>query len=150
MSGILDLVKEFPVRHAEAGEAVLEQGDASGVMLVMIDGDVEISRDGVTMATAAGPGLVFGDMAALLGGAHMATVRALVPSSFAVVENPRAFLEGSPQASLYVAELLARRLMLVSQYLVDVKRQYEGHDHLGMVDDVLGSLIHLQPAPARR
>jgi CRP-like cAMP-binding protein len=119
-------------------------------MLVMIDGEVEISRDGVTVATAAGPGLVFGDMAALLGGAHMATVRARVASSFAVVDRPREFLEGSPQASLYVAELLARRLMLLSKYLVDVKRQYEGHDHLGMVDDVLGSLIHMQPRPDRR
>jgi hypothetical protein len=29
--------------------------------------------------------------------------------------------------------------------LADVKQQYEGHDHLGMVDDVLDTLMHHQP-----
>ena len=44
-----------------------------------------------------------------------------------------------------MAELLARRLTALTKYLIDVKRQYDGHDHIGMVDDVLGTLMHLQP-----
>ena len=46
---------------------------------------------------------------------------------------------------LHVCELLARRLDSLNNYLVDVKRQFEGHDHIGMVDEVLESLLHRQP-----
>ena len=53
-------------------------------------------------------------------------------------------------ASLHVAELLARRIDTLNRYLIDVKNQYEGHDHLGMVDDVLGSLMHRQPKGAAK
>jgi CRP-like cAMP-binding protein len=85
-------------------------------------------------------------MSVLLGRPATATVRAITPAVLSVVENPRQFLIEHPQVSLYVAELLARRLDSLNKYLVDVKRQYEGHDHLGMVDDVLDSLMN-RPHP---
>ena len=88
------------------------------------------------------PGVVFGEMAALLGGLATATVRTLGPAVFYVIEQPREFLMAHPEASFYVAELLARRLDALNKYLIDVKRQYEGHDHLGMVDEVLEALMH--------
>jgi CRP-like cAMP-binding protein len=89
-------------------------------------------------------------MSVLLGCPHTATVRALKPSRFAVIEHPREFLMSSPESSLEVATLLARRLDALSKYLVDVKRQYEGHDHLGMVDEVLETLMHRQPRSPTR
>jgi CRP/FNR family transcriptional regulator, cyclic AMP receptor protein len=72
-------------------------------------------------------------------------VRALKPSSFAIIEDPQQFLSSSAEASLHVARLLAKRLDALNKYLVDVKAQYEGHDHIGMVDEVLGALMHRQP-----
>ncbi len=150
MSGLLEFVKNHPTRQFNAGEVVLTQGHQTGLMLVLINGEVEVLRDEVCVATAAQPGVVFGEMAALLGGPHTATVRTRVPSSFAIVENPRGFLESSPAASLYVAELLARRLLALNRYLIDVKRQYEGHDHLGMVDEVLETLMNRQPRQMAR
>src|SRR5689334_15495683 len=135
MNAILPLVKDHRRQQFQAGDIVIQQGGQSGVMLVLLEGEVEVLRDEVCVATAAQPGVIFGEMSALLGGSHGATVRARSASSFAVIENPRAFLDSSAQASLFVAELLARRLNALNQYLVDVKRQYEGHDHLGMVDD---------------
>jgi CRP-like cAMP-binding protein len=150
MSGMLGLVKGYPVRQFAAGEIVLNQGEASGFMLVLIEGSVEILRDEVCVATVSQAGAVFGEMSTLLGGPHTATVRTRVPSSFALVENPRAFLENSTEASLHVAELLARRLSALNKYLVDVKRQYEGHDHISMVDEVLETLLHQHSRPVRR
>ena len=97
------------------------------------------------VARASEPGNVFGEMSVLLGSAHHATVRALKPSSFAVIENPREFLAASAEVTFHVAKLLAARLNSLNQYLVDVKQQYEGHDHIGMVDDVLETLMHHQP-----
>jgi hypothetical protein len=67
------------------------------------------------------------------------------PSSFYVVENPQELLKSSPAICLHVCELLARRLDALNKYLVDVKQQFEGHDHIGMVDEVLDTLLHRQP-----
>jgi hypothetical protein len=35
-------------------------------------------------------------------------------------------------------------LFNLNQYLVDIKHQYEGHDHLDMVDEVLETLLNQQ------
>jgi CRP-like cAMP-binding protein len=150
MSAILDLVKDLEVKEFSTGANVIEQGERSGVMLVLIEGQVEILRDDVLVAKASQPGAIFGEMSVLLGGPHTATVRAKAPSKFVIIERPREFLERSSPASMHVAELLARRLDALTKYLIDVKRQYEGHDHIGMVDGVLESLMHRQGASRAR
>ncbi|MEO7677364.1 MAG: cyclic nucleotide-binding domain-containing protein [Verrucomicrobiota bacterium] len=150
MSEFLKLLAGHKVQHFAPGDIILEQGSASESLLVLIEGEVEILRDTVRVAKASEPGAVFGEMSVLLDRSLTATVRALKPSSFAIIENPRQFLESSAAASLHVARLLAQRLDALNKYLVDVKQQYEGHDHLGMVDEVLDTLMHRQPrAPSR-
>jgi hypothetical protein len=45
-----------------------------------------------------------------------------------------------------MAGILARRLDSLNRYLVDIKRQFEGRsDHLGIIDEVLDSLMHKHP-----
>ena len=145
MSAILKLIAGHKVESFEPGHIVIEQGTASGPLLVLVQGEVEVLRDNVRVAKASEPGAVFGEMSVLLGSPHTATIRTLKPSAFATIENPRQFLEASAEASLQVAGLLAARLDALTRYLADVKQQYEGHDHLGMVDDVLDTLMHHQP-----
>jgi CRP-like cAMP-binding protein len=91
------------------------------------------------------PGAVFGEIAVLLDTGHSADVRAAEPSALYVIENPREYLREHPDFHLHVSELIARRLGALVKYLADVKQQYEGHDHLGMVDQVLETLVHRQP-----
>jgi len=117
---------------------------------VLIDGEVEILRDDVRLAVNSQPGAVFGEMSVLLGTAHTARVRALRPSRFGIIENPLQFLNSSAEASLQVARMLAKRLDSLAKYLVNVKQQYAGHDHLGMVDEVLETLMHRQSPPGAR
>jgi len=145
MAAILELIANHKVENFEVGGVVMEQGTASGPLFVLVQGEVEVLRDNMRVAKASEPGAVFGEMSVLLGSPHTATIRALKPSSFAIIENPRQFLEASAEASLHVATLLAARLDALTRYLADVKKQYEGHDHLGMVDDVLDTLMHHQP-----
>jgi len=149
MSKILDFLAGHGSREFAAGETVIEQDVKAGELLVLLSGEVEVLRDGVRVARAKERGAVFGEMSVLLGGPATATVRATTPAVLAVIHNPQQFLIEHPQVSLYVAELLARRLDSLNKYLVDVKRQYEGHDHLGMVDDVLDSLMN-RPYPRPR
>jgi len=145
MSAILEALRDHPVSRFAAGETILEQGGRSGLLYVLIEGAVEVTKDDVSVATASEPGAIFGDLAALLGVPHTAAVRATRASSFHVVTNPRTFLQESPPVCLHLCELLARRLDAVNTYLVDVKQQFAGHDHLAMVDGVLDTLMHRQP-----
>ena len=145
MSSILELIRDREVRRFEDGQVVIQQGEKTDSLYFLIEGAVQVLKDDVAVAAASQPGIVFGEMAALLGGNHTATVRAVKPCAFYIVENPRDFLKASPAVCLHVCELLARRLDALNCYLVDVKGQFEGHDHLGMVDEVLEALLHRQP-----
>jgi CRP/FNR family cyclic AMP-dependent transcriptional regulator len=145
MASILELIHDCEVRRFEAGQVVVEQGERTNLLFFLIEGAVEVLKDDVTVATVSQPGAVFGEISALLGGNHTATVRVLKPSAFHVVQNPRAFLEASPIICLHVCELVARRLDALNKYLVDVKQQFHGHEHLGMVDNVLETLMHRHP-----
>jgi len=150
MPGILDLVATLPRREAPVGELLMEQGCPAYSMLILIEGEVEVLHDQIRVARTGEPGAVFGEMSVLLRRHCTASVRTLKPSVFAVVDQPERFLRESSEASPHVGVLLARRLEALNRYLVDVKTQYEGHDHLGMVDDVLNTLLHQQPRnPAR-
>lgn len=145
MSTILDLVKDREIKRFEAGQIVIQQGDEADRLYLMIEGAVEVLKDDVPVAKSSAPGAAFGELSALLRSDFTATVRAVKPSSFYIIENPREFLQSSPGACMHVCELLARRLDALNRYLVDVKHQFEGHDHLGMVDEVLEALMHRQP-----
>lgn len=142
---ILNTLITHPIQHFAEGEVVLEQGDCTGLIYVLIRGTVEVVRDNVKVAKVNEPGAIFGDLSALLGVPHTAAVRAVHESSFHIVANPGEFLEQNPSASLHLCKLLARRLDAVNKYLVNVKQQFEGHDHLAMVDEMLDTLMHRQP-----
>jgi CRP/FNR family transcriptional regulator, cyclic AMP receptor protein len=145
MASILELIQGAELRHFDAGQVIIAQGERTNLLFFLIEGVVEVVKDGVPVARSSEPGAVFGELSALLGGNHTATVRALKPSAFHVVQNPREFLEASPIICLHVCELIARRLDSLNKYLVDVKQQFQGHEHLGMVDNVLETLMHRHP-----
>jgi hypothetical protein len=62
-----------------------------------------------------------------------------------VAEDASTFLGSDPAVALEVSRLLARRLHAITTYLADLKRQFEDQDgHLGIVDEVLETLVHHQ------
>ncbi|HEX9784563.1 MAG TPA: Crp/Fnr family transcriptional regulator [Opitutaceae bacterium] len=147
MSEILEIVKDHPTRTYECGDVVLAQGARSGVLLVLIEGAFEVRKDEFVIDVVNEPGAVFGEISLLADVGHSADVLAAAPSSAYVIEKPREFMRDHPEFHLFVSELLARRLNYMVAYLSNVKKQYEGHDHLGMVDQVLESLVVNQPKP---
>lgn len=145
MMSILAALDDHPEQEFAAGEILIEQGDRTGRLYILIEGTVEVAKDGVTVTKANEPGAIFGDLAALLGVPHTAAVRALTPCRFHVVTDAREFLENNPPVNLYLCKLLAQRLVSVNNYLVDLKQQFAGHDHLGLVDGMLDMLMLRQP-----
>jgi CRP/FNR family cyclic AMP-dependent transcriptional regulator len=150
MAPYFEILARQPKRYFNAGEIIIAEGSTTGMLFFLIDGEVEVYKDDVQIAATSEPGSVFGEMSALLGASHRASVRSVVPSTFYVVDDGRRFLEMHPAVSMHVSEILARRLDALNRYLVDVKQQFEGHDHLSMVDEVLEVLMHRQRRPPLR
>jgi CRP-like cAMP-binding protein len=145
MPSVLDQIKEYPTRRYAPGETIVEQGTKTGKLFFLAEGAVEIIKDGVRIAVAREPGAVFGEMAAFLQAPHAATGRALEPCVFHIVDDARQAMERNPALCFHVCGIMASRLKALIEYLVNVKQQYQGHDHLGMVEGVLDSLMQRQP-----
>jgi CRP-like cAMP-binding protein len=145
MASILDYCADTPRSDFPAGATLLVEGGESGRLYVLESGVVEVLRGDTRVALIGDPGSVFGEMSVLLGLPHTATVRALSPVGVHVFDDAEAFLKSRPEIAFYLGRLLAQRLNAATTYLVDLKRQFEGHgSHLGMVGEVLETLIHQQ------
>jgi CRP-like cAMP-binding protein len=148
MPEILDLLHESEERRFAAGEVILQEGAMSGPLLFLAEGAVEVVMDGMQIATSSQPGTVFGVFSLLLGGRDVATIRALEPCVFRVIQNPRDLLKESPLLCWHVCETITQRLATLCAYLRDAQRQFAGDDHVGMMREVLAALLHRQ-APTR-
>lgn len=133
----------------------MAEGGRSGVMYVLVDGRLDVTRQGSLVSTVQEPGVVIGEIAVLLDIGHSATVTAVTPTRVHVVEDPLGFLAEDPAHLLEVTRALARRLNRLTGYLTDVKAQYAGlGGHLGLVDQVLaeltfGELPEVEPGSER-
>ena len=126
---------------------VLLQEGTPGALFILAEGAVEILKGDFRINVVDEPGAIFGEVSVLLGIPPMATVRALERSRLFVAENGLAFLSSRTDLALAVARLLARRLNSVTSYLVDLKKQFEDQrSHLGLVDEVLETLVHAPDA----
>ena len=130
-----------------AGTVLLTEGSRTGYIYVLAEGMIEVLRGETQVAVVSEPGSVFGEMSVLLDTPHTATVRTLSSATMYAFDDAAGFLRSDPQIAFVIARLLAQRLNSATTYLVDLKRQYAGQgNHLGMVSDVLASLIHQQEA----
>jgi CRP/FNR family transcriptional regulator, cyclic AMP receptor protein len=135
----------LPAVHFDAGTELLPEGQTTGRLYILLEGEVEVLRGDTRVMVANRPGAIFGEMSLLLDVPHTATVKTLSAASMYEIEDGAAFLEAHPEIALAIAKLLAQRLNAATTYLVDLKRQFEGEgNHLAMVGDVLESLIHQQ------
>ena len=139
MVSILDSCAGVPRQEFPAGTVLLSEGDTSGRLYVLASGSVEVLRGDTQVTIISDPGAVFGEMSVLLNRPHTATVRALSPVGVFMFEDAQSFLKSNPEIAFLLAKLLAERLNGATTYLVDLKRQFEGHgNHLGMVGEILG------------
>ncbi|MGB5441010.1 MAG: cyclic nucleotide-binding domain-containing protein [Gammaproteobacteria bacterium] len=144
MIEIIESLKDFPVHSLNAGEKLLAQGEKNDTIYFLLEGSVEVIKDGYQVAVVSDKGAVFGEMSILLDIQHSALVRCLEDAKFIAIADPGKYLQEHPKLIWHIAQILGLRLFNLNQYLVDIKSQYEGHDHLSMVDDVLETLLNPQ------
>lgn len=145
IQAVLDLCAGLPQRSFDTGAVLLAEGTRTDALHVLIDGEVEIVKGGTPIYATTEPGAVFGEISVLLDVPHTATVKALAPCQTYFVADAAGFLRTHRDLAYLLSRMLAKRLNSVTAYLADLKAQYEDRsDHLGMVDEILDSLLHQQ------
>lgn len=138
-----DSISSLPVIEKPAGTEIILEGEKLDRIYFLKSGHLEVTRDGIRVNLIKTPGSVLGEISILLDQASTATVLALDEVELYECTEPFVFLKEHPEVTLHMSSLLASRLALATQYLVDVKDQLKDcSDHVGMVDGVLDSIMH--------
>jgi CRP/FNR family transcriptional regulator, cyclic AMP receptor protein len=109
-----------------AGTQILREGEMTGRVYVLVDGQVDVVKDGTVVANLTEPGSILGEMSVLLGRPHSATVIAGTATTVYAFDDAATFLASQPGIALLVARTLALRLYNATASLADAKRQYAG------------------------
>ena len=128
-AGTLQGIAALPIATYQAGETLFATGTTTGRLLILRKGAVMVEKEGIEIAKVSEPGAVFGELSALLHQPHTADVRTLKASEFRVARAE--LLEQDPAILLYVATILAQRLNLANESLVELKSQIQLHHILG-------------------
>ena len=146
MNHVLALCSALPELHVARGGVLIDEAVRTDRLYVLQTGALEVVRNGVRVVLITEPGSFVGEISALLGSAPTASVVAAQDSTVHVLDQASAAVRGNPELTYAVAQLLARRLVAVTAYLVDIKRQYaDSETHLGLMDQVLANLMAMQP-----
>lgn len=145
LSAILPACAGLPVQRFAPGSVLIAEGPAVGHLYILRTGAIDVLRGETHISTMSEPGAIYGEMSALLGQDHSATVRAATDVEVYRLDDAATALRGNADLLYHVATILARRLIGATNYLADLKEQFAGRsDHLGMVDTVLDALVQRQ------
>ena len=145
LSGLEKILAGLPVATRRAGETVLSAGLKTDLLLILKSGAVAILKDSIEIARVDQPGAVLGELSALLHQPHSAEVRALEDTQFYVADAE--LLERDPAVLLYVARIIAARLVAADSSLAKAKKQSRAGQppSLGdMVDKLQGILVGIK------
>lgn len=149
MTDLVKLSAHLPEVRLPAGVFVVTEGGSGGSVWVLVDGSLEVRKGDLAVNTITHPGSLVGEMSALTGTQHSASVVTTAPTVLRHAADGAAFLESDPAVLRLVAQGLAERLAFVTTYLADLRHQYGDAPGLAMVGGVLQQLAQRQAPPAR-
>lgn len=145
---MLELASDLPEVVYPDGSALFTEGQRHDEIVILVEGQVRITKAGAHIAVVDQPGAVLGEIGVLLDLPATATATAVGRCVCRRADQPRAFLHDHPEFTLAIASTLARRLDLVTGFLADLRNQYaDRDDSLGIVADVLGALSQHRGEP---
>jgi CRP/FNR family cyclic AMP-dependent transcriptional regulator len=146
LESVFDRLSGYPIQAFQEGTIVLAEGSRTGRLLFLLQGVVDVVKDGWHIARVDKPGAVFGDMAVLRNKPHSADVVVIQRSSFFVVDDAASFLRTEPLIALYIAGVQSVRLDSANHSLIRARRQLLANGEqdpavVAMLDEI-GSALH--------
>jgi CRP-like cAMP-binding protein len=146
LESVFERLSGSPIQIFDEGELLLAGGTWTGRLLFLLQGTVDVVKDGWRIARVNKPGAVFGDMAILRDQPHSADVVAFQRSSLFVVDDAATFLRAEPLVALYVALVQSGRLDAANRSLIAAKNQFAGekqeHQAFLATLDEIGAALH--------
>ncbi len=139
MCSILNFCKYLKEKKFDAGSVLLEEGDRAGIVYILKEGNIEVKKKNVQITTVSKPGALFGEMSVLLDIPHTATVKTLNDATLFTMENANEFLKNHKEITYHLAAMLAERLQIATNYLIDLKEEFE--DNSDKVDNIIENLV---------
>ena len=121
---VFERLSGVPIRIFQEGEAVLTEGTRTERLYFLLQGEIDVVKDGWHISRVSKPGAVFGDMAVLRNQPHSADVIAVTRSSFFTVDDAESFLRDEPLVALYVAVVQSGRLDSANRSLIAARQKF--------------------------
>lgn len=148
------MLQQGQLRHFEAGQAILNEGDESDAMYVLVDGAVSVSLGGTQLCVLDEPGDVFGEFGAITGELRSATVTAkekltcfTVSGRLARQEDHSLFSRLLQQA---IIKVLLARLRLSNDELVDARNALSSAENQNVFFRMDNESLNLELDEARQ
>lgn len=118
----LQKLKSFFVEYAE-GMDILVQGQYPGALYILVNGSLEIVKNGKVIAIEDKPGYYLGDVAILRNTFSNATVVTRTTSTLIEIkiDKVEAFLNHSPEIAISIAVKLAERTLAINELFLDLQ-----------------------------
>lgn len=140
MEASLD-VSGLPEVSFAQGDVVLEQGQTGSKVYILKTGSVAVSAGNDEICKFGEAGSVIGEISALLKGEISATVKAESDCTFQVIEDLDAYCAGNPGAGVYLARVVAQRLVNMNGLFSDIRSEINSMDKEGKGGGKLWGLI---------
>ncbi len=125
MKSTLRQCKGLPEKRFENGSVLFKENESNSVLFILIEGAVEVTKEGEHIATVTEPGSIFGEIAIVCHQPHMATVTAKEPCRFHVITDTDAFIKSYPLIHWEVTRILGERLTRISTRLIEIMKEQE-------------------------
>ena len=105
----ITLFKHADATTVEAGSVIFKEGDAGGVMYAVVDGEIDLERNGTVIETV-GAGGILGELALIDTAPRSATATARTEARIAEVDQDRFMflVHEHPRFALQVMRVLER------------------------------------------
>jgi CRP-like cAMP-binding protein len=125
MDSSLDVTGLPEVSFAE-GDVILEQGQTGSKVYILKEGSVLVIADGNEICKFGESGTVLGEISALLKGNISATVKAESACTLHVIDDLDAYCGSHPGAGVYLARVLAQRVVNMNVLFADIRSEIQG------------------------